>query len=535
MRYAGFRVNIVAVACILLLPELAPAAPVRASVDVGERETTMWAPCLEWSIENPSFSGNPFDVVASATFTHEDTGATHTTEMFYAGTNTWAFRFTGDRLGRWSFITRSVDADLDGHRGNVTVAGNSDPGIQGFLTHVGNRFAIQCRDAEDLRGFLFNVYMNGHLVDYTDLPKLADPAVADGLMRDARHNGFDIVFLILNHNWLRLGTARHDQHNSVSPDLRTFDILDGLITQAHERGMRWHFWAWGDESRRWTPIGLPGGVNGSVDRRLQRYIAARLGPLPGWSMGYGFDLVEWTTTSGRNGWAEFLHERMGWDHLLCTRGFRLAGTRNNIVSYSGFGGRDLSTTRFGPTDYQEVVRHFEVYPDSPSFYEERHSYLRKGFKLDMDGTRRLRWWQAMAGGIGGFYGFYESSPHPYPDPEQLRTARDFWRGRFLLDMIRANGLTDGWCLRTPDAKSFVFYKEHATSIRVDLSSAPGPLPAVAVDASREYKEADLGTLGPRLQTVELPRISDWAIAVGGFDPAHADLDGSDAGLIRPKE
>ena len=65
----------------------------------------------------------------------------------------------------------------------------------------------------------------------------------------------------------------------------------------------------------------------------------------------------------------------------------------------------------------------------------------------MDGTRRLLWWEAMAGGMGGFFGFYnkESSAfvaHPYPKPEQLRTHYTFWHvnKRFLLDMRRANAL-----------------------------------------------------------------------------------------------
>jgi len=43
-------------------------------------------------------------------------------------------------------------------------------------------------------------------------------------------------------------------------------------------------WAWGDEQRRMTPKRW--GINGKVDRRLQRYICARLGPLPGWSIAF---------------------------------------------------------------------------------------------------------------------------------------------------------------------------------------------------------------------------------------------------------
>jgi len=175
-----------------------------------------------------------------------------------------------------------------------------------------------------------------------------------------------------------------------------------------------------------------------------------------------------------------------------------------------------SSTSHGPKDYREIVEDLDTDLGRPHFYEERHSYLRKGFRLDMDGTRRLLWWQTMAGGMGGFYGFYPTSPHPYPNPEQMRCVRDFWRGRFLLDMVRANELTDGLCLETPDNTKYVFYKENADTIRVDLSAAAAPLKAVAVDTTREHREVDLGSLRPAKQTIKLPATSDWAVAVGKF-------------------
>jgi hypothetical protein len=79
------------------------------------------------------------------------------------------------------------------------------------------------------------------------------------------------------------------------------------------------FWAWGDESRKWTPIGVGEGINGKEGRRLQRYIAARLGPLPGWSMGYGFDLHEYISKNELRSWQNYLHNRLGWQHLLSAR------------------------------------------------------------------------------------------------------------------------------------------------------------------------------------------------------------------------
>ena len=46
---------------------------------------------------NPSYSGNPFDLVATATFTHQGSGEQRVSELFYKGGDTWTARFTGTR------------------------------------------------------------------------------------------------------------------------------------------------------------------------------------------------------------------------------------------------------------------------------------------------------------------------------------------------------------------------------------------------------------------------------------------------------
>jgi len=106
----------------------------------SSRAGIMWD-CTEWSVKNVSHSGNPFDVPATATFTHTGTGQKHTTEMFYDGDDTWRFRFTGTRTGKWTFETSSNMPELDGHAGAVTVTANPNRNVKGFLTHVGNKYA----------------------------------------------------------------------------------------------------------------------------------------------------------------------------------------------------------------------------------------------------------------------------------------------------------------------------------------------------------------------------------------------------------
>ena len=516
--------------------------------DFGAANIRMWQ-TRQWEIKKESWTKNPFDIRAQVIFTHESDRETRRTETFYDGKDSWKFRFTATRPGKWTFVTRSSDADLDGHTGTVMVEKTQAADSRGFLTHQGNRFALQAGDSSELVGYRFAVYMNGKKFpcfggSLKDKPWWQSPLFAfkndahlEAYLADAKNHGFEIIFLLpgFPHVW-----ARHsDAADGKNPRIETFEVLEKAITEAHSRGMRVHLWMWGDAQRGATPkafdssltnrfyswtrslfSGSPdvagSGINGKTDRRLQRYIAARLGPLPGWSMGYGFDLHEWVDEQEVNDWAAYLHEKFGWDHLLSARGFVLKG-QNNINAYDGFG-RDvpLATSNYGPKDYDEIVTHMESNTSQPHLYAERHTYKRQDFGMDMDGTRRLLWKQAMAGGMGGWYGFYENSAYPYPNPEQLQTVHRFWRERFLLDMQRDNAMTNGYALKTPDNRQLVLYRQDADSVFVDLSAFDGRLSAVAVDAGKAYKELPLETLKREKQMIALPYKSDWAVAVGEF-------------------
>ena len=481
----------------------------------------MWSPHLDWELKNSSWQGNPYDVLATATFNHEDNVTQHTTELFYIGNDTWQFRFTGTKIGDWTFHTESEDSDLDDHTGKVAVKPNPDPAARGFLTHAGNQYAIQTGNDTQLEAYPFAVFMDGTRYLSRDFQNWNEQTIQAHCSL-AKSNGFEIIFVHVNSQWFKKGALRWDEHDSENPDRETFDRLEQIVITAYQQGCRVHFWAWGDESRRWTPMGVPGGINGEADRRLQRYIAARLGPLPGWTMGYGFDLHEWTNERHLNGWAEYLHEHFGWQHLLAARGVPLRG-ESNIRSYDGFGRSvAVTTTPHGPRNFQEIVADLAEDLDHPHLYEERHSYLRKGFQLDMDGTRRLLWWETMAGGMGGFFGFYPTSSsahagHPYPNPEQLKTHHTFWHKhkRLRLGMAPVDGLTkNGFTLADKSNRHLIFYGEDTAEIHMDLSRMTTAQEAVAVDTKQQYTEIPLGRLSARKQTWTPPYTSDWAIAVG---------------------
>ncbi|HID77642.1 MAG TPA: DUF5060 domain-containing protein, partial [Planctomycetaceae bacterium] len=108
--------------CVLFACTLACAsmAPPVYGIEFPGRRTEMWRG-VEWTLEDPAWKGNPFDVIAPVTFTHRPTGVRRKTEMFYSGQTEWKFRFTGTRPGVWTFATSSQDAELNGHTGLVIV------------------------------------------------------------------------------------------------------------------------------------------------------------------------------------------------------------------------------------------------------------------------------------------------------------------------------------------------------------------------------------------------------------------------------
>ncbi|MEA3225909.1 MAG: hypothetical protein U9Q07_08155, partial [Planctomycetota bacterium] len=424
------------------------------------------------------------------------------TELYYDGSETWKLRFTGTHTGRWSFITESADPELNGLKGLVDVHPN--PGAPGFITNYGSKWGRLGTN----RAFIPQYVM------YCDLPSFyRNP---DRIGADIRNffiehgfNGFHISVLC---RWFDFDKLRSNEISSSSPnpDPRTFESIELLIRKVNAAGGVVHIWAWGDEQRRMTPKRW--GLNGEVDRRLQRYICARLGPLPGWSMSYGFDLQEWVKESDLRTWREYMHRHLGWFHFLGGRAPDLA---------SIYDGLDYSSYQQHRPDYDMYVKAIDQCPGKPTFLEDRFRVRKKVYPkkdYDFDMTRRGLWHSTMAGGAANIWGNLlnprpDGMSHPYPNKDQILTWSLFWRNRFRKELVRDNSLTDGVCLKVP-GKMLVFYKENIESIGMDLSELQGTIQAIAVDTCRDYKEITIeGLQAKPNQLFKAPVRSDWAVAV----------------------
>jgi len=478
-----------------------------SAVHAGQ-SSRLWE-TIEWTYSNPTCSGNPFDLIASATFSHPASGEQITTQLFYEGTGSnWKLRFTGTRTGAWTFVTTSADSDLNGKTDTIDVQPN--PGKAGVTTKYagGNRWGRRGLD----EAFVPQYAMYAAPIHVHQNPGRLD-ADLENFFGDHGFNGLHTSVMCA---WFDITKQTYDEIPSMdpNPDPRTFAALEVMMNKAAEANGMVHIWAWGDEQRRMTPIKW--GMNGAVDKRLQRYICARLGPLPNWSMCYGFDLQEWVTGSQMQEWHAYMHQHMGWDHYLGARA-------PDMTQF--YDGLDYASYQQWRPTYDKYVQGIEtLFSGQPKFFEDRfrvrvNVYPEKDYDLPM--TRRGLYHSTMAGGAANIWGYLiapapsDGSSGVYPNKHELLTASRVFRNRFKKEMVRRNDLTGSGavCLAVPGS-FYIFYKENTSSISMNLSGLGAAARAVAIDAIDDYEELPLGTYSPGTHVFNAPRSSDWVVVVG---------------------
>ena len=477
----------------------------------------LWSPFLEWSVQNPTFEGNPFDVISTVTFTHTVSGEMRQTEMFYDQNDDWKFRFTGTKTGEWTYTTSSEDSNLNGLSGSLLIKSNPNPNIVGFMENYGNKWGRMGSEVAFIPQYVMydtpKYYYNHPIKINDDINVFLD------------QHGFSGFHTMVNCAWFDLYHNSSDSIKFPNPDLKTFEALELLITKVHAKGGVVHIWAWGDEARRWTPVKW--GKNGMEDQRLQRYIAARLGPLPGWSMGYGFDLDEWVEEEDLKQWHDYIQNHSGWKHFL---GGRDPGPINANEPFNQiYESLDYSSYEQHRPDFNRYIETINSRKEKPSFSEDRfriRGITEKDYS--MEDVRLGLWRSAMAAGVANIWGNLVNpnlgelrignltGSFPFLKPEWIKTYSLFFKNRFLKDLVVDNSLSDGYTLKHPGNSHYLFFKENSSSMILNLSEVNGRLPAKLIDAKLSYSEIDLGYLFPREQLWTAPYVSDWAIAVGEF-------------------
>ena len=480
----------------------------------------LWYPYEEWSFENPSWSGNPFDLEAKAVFSDGKEPY-----LFYDGGTTWKLRYLCTQVGTFTFTTTSTDPELNGLTGSVTCADN--PGAMGLLVPGGPngaKFYVQGWERAIVPAWVMSPGISNN----------ADPVDTATMMTWISNNLDRTGFLGVHaqgpaNGWYNIDCdGTRDNCFGENPDPRTFLIYETFMDVLYQHGAFLHLWAFWDCQRDKCDKYHDDGPR---QERLRRYIAARWGAIPNWMIGEGFDNFEDDSPAFADKWFNDINKYLPWHHFIGLRSYN--NSYEDLCSQCNY--RSFENIA-DPNDftYETFATSYDHGINKPVFEEDRFRYRQENTKFrkkdveNLDEQRRWMWWQAMAGGVGAIYGYLEGSGGHYSRVEgypedwhrTIKGWHDFWYAtptdpthRFMADMERCNNITNGRGL-CKEGSYYVFFKEDTNRITFTLN-LPSAQPAIAMD-TKTGEIIQLGQQGADFSVFNAPYVSDWAVAVGAF-------------------
>ena len=408
-----------------------------------------------WECYEVVVDGKPYEEV---TIRHAG-GETHRTLTFEDRGET-RFRFTPSRPGRWSFSTG----------GGIEIQPDRPDYAQGFVAAAGSDWVRTATGEAFVPQFVMY-----------DLPDL-DRALQE---------------FVIGHGF----TGFHINH------LRDFLVNPGyfeaVILKTYRMGGTTHFWIWGDRARGLTP-----GTYGIDAEWLYKEIAARLGPMPGWTISYGFDLHEWATAKEVEEFRATLNGYTSYRHMV--------GARGHKNSYRPISDNlDYASWEWHRPTIEDYRDHLHNADGKPSFSEDRFRirnpsrYPEKDYDPDM--TRRGLWRSAIAGGVANIWGNTpDGGPYsdPYANKAQIRLYRDTIDEYFERGMSTRDDLVSaGHCLEAPT--HYLCYAEDVSEVSLN----PGDDPPASILLIDTRTGARSSTKQPKIGPLPLSHESDWAIIV----------------------
>jgi hypothetical protein len=258
-----------------------------------------------------------WDVQGSCRWTHEDGVTRRTSLLWYSGSGTtYVYRFGASLQGRWTGTTTSPIKALDGQELTVDVAPSSNPDRTGWSGPLPEELTAWARqqgsEGELVKRTPILIMMPNVQSWHDDLPAMR--AFVAEFNDTHGFNGGHIA--TIGRGWFEADSVGNLRTAPPAPDVRTFAALEAAAAEWSERGGWLHLWMWG-KGAGGDFSNLPGDHDGVMSRRINRYIAARLGPVPGWSMGIGWDVEFWIDEPKLKWWLDDLIPQLGgWHHWI---------------------------------------------------------------------------------------------------------------------------------------------------------------------------------------------------------------------------
>lgn len=363
---------------------------------IAQQSVEQWKR-FEVTILNSSWSGNPFDIVLTANFTHSASGTTKTQFGFYDGSDTWKIYFMPDRTGAWSYTTNSSDSDLDGAGGSFTattptISGPIRPGDVHWEFNEGTAIAP-------------TILAVGPYVRANDI------SVTQGMV-DWAANVAGATYLgttLLNFEGDSPYTESQEDRMYVDGSggegiefyLPAWNRSNAFYDAVRDENMGHYILIFSDDASAPQAHGIPEGSNGTIssaELRLFRYLVARFAPYPKVIWDSGIDIGENRSDQWINNFVAWFHSNDPWQHPIASRtGGGSGGIHPSAADYYSDGERALPSR----ADLISRVQNRTV----PTFLTDRY---RENYPSPFDGgrdkIRQAAWQAALTYGTGVYFG-----------------------------------------------------------------------------------------------------------------------------------
>jgi hypothetical protein len=336
------------------------------------------------SIENTTYSGNPFELEVSATFTHEESGDTITMPGYYAGNDTWKVEFMSTEDGTWNYETESTDSDLDGVTGSVEHTEGAKVGILGADPDAGRKW--QFSDGTYALPIALRVEF------------FSEPG-SDSLFTDAAEFMQDNELLLmetrLTEEYGQYEGGRYDfifdgDWKNHEFDQQIWDRFEKRLEILADHGLGAHIMLYSDDAAE------PGwGAKSDTEALLLRYLVARTAAFPIVIYNTGIDIAEYRNQTEINWIGEQVRDNDPYGHPVSSR--RGGGSGTYAMS-----DRTFDSLGHRTAEINVIIDAFEdaSVPASmdDAWGENRGSHASKDHRAA--DIRRAAWKCVVAGGVG---------------------------------------------------------------------------------------------------------------------------------------
>lgn len=435
---------------------------------------------FEVQIENPSWKGNPFDVLLEASFT-SPSGREINCFGFYAGENNWRIYFMPDEIGKWTYQTHSPDIDLDGKSGNFTCKAS---GLDSPLSASGKQWRLKTGGGD------FPVIWNPPLPEGKHWgfrgKSLSDPEIMKAIQFADKNVGARLLgfgeLLIAPIDWAKDWPQDAVPYTKGKEGdefyLPFWEQLNAKLDVARDHNMGAYIMLYSDDALTPDYFGIT--AHSAKELRFFRYVIARLACYPHILWDTGIDIGEYRNNDWINWFANWFLANDPWQHPV---GSRSGGGSGGIMpqkgTYFSTGGASLPSRSLLLDIYSK-----SNVPVAQT--DHWRPFIERG---DWTNTKiRIATWRCGLSGAQALFPDYNQGVVHFDQAQlagrEIGFATNFFRNmlRFnLLDLQPSDDLLiagDNAILAANTGKEYVVYDEDGGILTIDLS---GTRQALRVD------------------------------------------------------